>query len=64
MVGFEERMWKPSRKMCQILGIKGLEMGFMGGLTEPDGIRKKGTEDILGNDGKPLMAKDCVRLVV
>ena len=62
MVGFEERMWK--RRMHQILGIKGLEMGVMGGLTEPDGMRKEGTGDILGNDGKPLMAKDCVRLVV
>ena len=40
-------------------GDKGLEMGFMGGLRKPDGMRKEGTGDILGNDGKPLMAKDC-----
>ena len=58
MVGFEEMMWKPSRRMRLILGIKGLEMRVMGGLTEPDGMRKEGTGDILGNDGKPLMAKD------
>ena len=51
MVGFEERMWKPSRRMRLILGIKRLEMGVMGGLREPDGMRKEGTRCILGNDG-------------